>query len=92
MQELFPYEITKREIIIKKESETNPEYGCQPENRSVKQLINYGIVNIDKPSGPTSHQVSAYVKDILGIKKAGHSGQPPASQNGFIISGQMNLQ
>jgi H/ACA ribonucleoprotein complex subunit 4 len=29
---------------------------------------------VDKPSGPTSHQISAYVKDILAIDKAGHSG------------------
>ena len=37
-------------------------------------MINYGIVNIDKPAGPTSHQVSDYVQKILGISKAGHSG------------------
>ena len=30
--------------------------------------------NIDKPKGPTSHQTSDYVKKILHIDKAGHSG------------------
>ena len=34
----------------------------------------YGIINLDKPSGPSSHQASAYVKQILHLKKAGHSG------------------
>ncbi|OIO66795.1 RNA-guided pseudouridylation complex pseudouridine synthase subunit Cbf5 [Candidatus Woesearchaeota archaeon CG_4_10_14_0_2_um_filter_57_5] len=42
--------------------------------RSVEQLLDFGIVVIDKPSGPTSHQVSAYVQQILHIRKSGHSG------------------
>jgi len=64
----------KREMLVKKQSETNPGLGCEPSKRSTKQLLEYGIVNIDKPSGPSSHQVTSYVKKILGIKKAGHSG------------------
>jgi len=64
----------ENEVIVKKEAETNREYGCFPEERSTEELINNGLVNINKPKGPTSHQVSDYVKKILGIKKAGHSG------------------
>ena len=60
--------------MVKKEATTNPEFGCKPEERPVEQLIKYGIVNINKPSGPTSHQVSDYVQKILGIDKSGHSG------------------
>ncbi len=71
---LLPFEKQKREILIRKEAKTSQEFGCYPEERPVEEIINYGIVNIDKPSGPTSHQVSAYVKEILNIKKAGHSG------------------
>ncbi len=74
MKDQFPYEKIKRGIIIRKESETNPKYGCNPENRKTRDLINYGVVNIDKPSGPTSHQISDYVQKILDIDKAGHSG------------------
>lgn len=48
--------------------------GKSPNERTVQELINYGIVNIDKPKGPSSHQVSDYVQKILNIKKAGHSG------------------
>ncbi len=40
----------------------------------MKELINYGIVNIDKNKGPTSHLIVDYVKKILDVKKAGHSG------------------
>lgn len=33
-----------------------------------------GIVVIDKPAGPTSHDVVSEVKKILGARKAGHTG------------------
>ena len=48
--------------------------GKRPEDRSVEELLNLGFINVDKPSGPTSHQVSAWVKLILGVEKAGHGG------------------
>ena len=62
----------QRQIFIKKAAEG--EYGKAPSERTADELINYGIVNIDKPKGPTSHQTSDYVKKILHIDKAGHSG------------------
>jgi len=70
----LPFEEIKREIIVKREAEPIKGYGSKPEDRATKDIINYGIVNIDKPSGPSSHQVSDYVQKILGIGKAGHSG------------------
>ena len=70
----LPFEEIEREIIPKKTAETNKNFGCFPNERTVEELISYGIVNIDKSSGPTSHQVSDYVKKILNISKAGHSG------------------
>ncbi|MEE9115295.1 MAG: RNA-guided pseudouridylation complex pseudouridine synthase subunit Cbf5 [Thermoplasmata archaeon] len=48
--------------------------GKRPEDRSVEELLNLGFINVDKPSGPTSHQVSAWVKLIVGVEKAGHGG------------------
>ena len=74
METLLPFERVKREILIKRDSTTDDNYGNYPEKRTVKELIEYGIVNINKPPGPTSHQVSDYVKRILEVKKAGHSG------------------
>ena len=73
-QDLLPFEKIKRKILIRKKSVSSSKFGCDPNNRPVKELINYGVVNIDKPSGPTSHQVSAYVQKILDISKSGHSG------------------
>lgn len=70
----LPFGKIKRKILVKKESKTDSKYGQNPERRPVKELINYGIINLNKPSGPTSHQVSDYVQKILKINKAGHSG------------------
>lgn len=74
MSGTLPFEHIKREILVRKEAETSPKFGSEPDKRSAEDLIRYGIVNIDKPRGPTSHQVSAYVKQILGLDKSGHSG------------------
>lgn len=70
----LPFESIKRGILIKRQAETNPKLGCDPKQRPSSELIDYGIVNIDKPKGPTSHEVSDYVQKILNIKKSGHSG------------------
>jgi len=80
----LPFEKIKREIIVKKQAETNPEYGCKPNKRPVKELIQYGVINIDKPKGPTSHQVSDYVQRILNIDKSGHSGTLDPAVTGIL--------
>ncbi len=74
MEEKLPFEREEKRILEKKAATTNPEWGCKPEERSVEKLIQYGIVNLNKPSGPSSHQVADYVQKILNIKKSGHSG------------------
>ncbi len=71
---LLPFEREKRKAFTKKKAETSPKFGKVPEERSAEELLESGIVVIDKPSGPTSHQVSAYVKQILSQTKTGHSG------------------
>lgn len=69
----FPW-MKPRKVLVKKQANTSPNYGRNPEDRSTEELLNYGIVNIDKPSGPSSHQVGWYVKHILGVERTGHSG------------------
>jgi H/ACA ribonucleoprotein complex subunit 4 len=64
----------KREIIVKEDCETDFGYGCFPENRLMQNYINFGAINLDKPSGPSSHEVAAWVKKILNVKRAGHGG------------------
>ncbi|MCH8003639.1 MAG: hypothetical protein IH934_03320 [Nanoarchaeota archaeon] len=80
----LPFETIKRKILMKKEAKTNNKLGCKPEERKTDEIINYGIVNINKPQGPTSHQVSAYVQKILNIKKSGHSGTLDPHVHGLL--------
>jgi len=49
----LPFERIKRTILVKKEAETDPKFGCEPDKRSVEELIQYGAINLNKPSGPT---------------------------------------
>ncbi len=53
---------------------TDPKYGKPPVSRTIPELIELGIINLDKPANPSSHEVTAWVKQILNIKKAGHGG------------------
>ncbi len=55
--------------------------------RSVEELLNFGVVIIDKPKGPTSHQVSAWVRDILHINKTGHAGTLDPKVTGVLPVG-----
>jgi len=66
---------------------TNDEYGTYYDKRSVKQLLDYGLIILDKPPGPTSHEVVAWVKRILKIPKAGHSGTLDPQVSGVLPLG-----
>lgn len=68
-----PWE-TEPKILVMAEDETNPRYGHTPEERPPKECIKYGIINLDKPAGPTSHEVAAWVKRILNLQSVGHGG------------------
>ncbi|HEV8049598.1 MAG TPA: RNA-guided pseudouridylation complex pseudouridine synthase subunit Cbf5 [Thermoplasmata archaeon] len=42
---------------------------------------------IDKPRGPTSHQVTAWVRDLLGLERAGHAGTLDPNVSGVLWIG-----
>ncbi len=44
------------------------------QNKSTEELLEFGIINIDKPSGPTSFKISEFVKKRLGLRKTSHFG------------------
>jgi len=60
--------------VVKNEEETDPKYGYLPTKRPLDYYIKYGIINLDKPPGPTSHEVVAWIKKMLNLRKAGHGG------------------
>ena len=66
---------------------TNPEFGVYYDKRTIEQLLEYGLILIDKPPGPTSHEVVAWTKRILEIPKAGHSGTLDPQVSGVLPLG-----
>ncbi|MCX6749552.1 MAG: hypothetical protein NTW17_02285, partial [Candidatus Pacearchaeota archaeon] len=44
------------------------------EKKTIQELLEFGIININKPSGPTSFDVSEFVMKTLGLRKTSHFG------------------
>lgn len=66
---------------------TDEKYGTYHDRRSIEGLLNYGIILLDKPPGPTSHETVAWTKRILGIPKIGHSGTLDPQVSGVLPLG-----
>ncbi len=66
---------------------TDEAYGTYPEKRTIEQLLNYGIIILDKPPGPTSHETVAWTKRILKLSKIGHSGTLDPQVSGVLPLG-----
>jgi len=74
----------KRKRLIRIKAKTNPNYGKKPDEQSVKELLCNGVINLDKPEGPTSHQVDAWIKKILNEEKIGHGGTLDPNATGVL--------
>lgn len=70
--------------MIKTTTSNNVHYGKAPGQRSVRELLNNGFINLDKPAGPSSHQVVAWVKEALELEKAGHGGTLDPAVTGVL--------
>jgi len=44
------------------------------QEKTLKELLEFGIININKPSGPTSFDISDFVRKKLGLRKTSHFG------------------
>ncbi len=75
------------QLLIKSQGTTNQEFGLEPEKRSIKQLLEYGTINLDKVSGPTSHEVVSWIKKILNIDSVGHGGTLDPKVTGVLPVG-----
>jgi tRNA pseudouridine55 synthase len=69
-----PLEARPRKRLPKGEATTDPTHGCAPDARPLREHLRLGAVPLDKPAGPTSHQVVAWIKLALDLDKAGHGG------------------
>ncbi|KAF9536203.1 centromere/microtubule-binding protein cbf5, partial [Mortierella hygrophila] len=59
--------------------------GCSPLRRELAEYVRYGVINLDKPANPSSHEVVAWVRRILRVEKTGHSGTLDPKVTGCLI-------
>ncbi|XP_031100874.1 H/ACA ribonucleoprotein complex subunit 4-like [Ipomoea triloba] len=59
--------------------------GHSPLKRPLAEYIRYGVLNLDKPANPSSHEVVAWIKRILRVEKTGHSGTLDPKVTGNLI-------
>lgn len=80
--------MNEKALVTKNSNVILKGYGIDPHKRSIEGLLSMGVIIIDKPSGPTSHQVAAWVKEILNkvgeVDKAGHGGTLDPSVTGVL--------
>ena len=85
-ENLLPFDKKRTRIVLKK-SKTDAKFGKKIEERTIDELLGNSFINIDKPKGPTSHQVDAWIKKILETKKVGHSGTLDPNATGVLPIG-----
>ena len=71
-------------IILEKDAKTSPSHGCKPGERNVEQLLESCFILLDKSPGPSSHQVSAWARDMMGLEKLGHGGTLDPFASGLL--------
>jgi len=60
-------------------------FGCSPLARPLDEYLRYGILNLDKPVNPSSHEVVSWIKKIMGCEKTGHSGTLDPKVSGCLL-------
>ncbi len=66
---------------------TDDAFGTYYDKRTIEQLLNYGLIILDKPPGPTCHETVAWTKRLLKIPKIGHSGTLDPQVSGVLPLG-----
>ncbi len=72
--------------FVKEKSSNISRWGENPDCRDITKLIPRSLIIIDKPEGPSSHQVSSWVKKIFK-EKAAHSGTLDPNVTGVLPMG-----
>ncbi|NLX46668.1 MAG: RNA-guided pseudouridylation complex pseudouridine synthase subunit Cbf5 [Euryarchaeota archaeon] len=71
-------------MLVRDKDPRTVERGKRPKDRSMQELLDGGVIVLDKVQGPTSHQVTAWVRDILGVDKIGHGGTLDPNVSGVL--------
>ncbi|KAK4689536.1 H/ACA ribonucleoprotein complex subunit 4, partial [Tremellales sp. Uapishka_1] len=72
-------------LLIRSSHFTPIPTGVSPLKRDLQTYIKSGVINLDKPSNPSSHEVVAWMKRILRVEKTGHSGTLDPKVTGCLI-------
>jgi H/ACA ribonucleoprotein complex subunit 4 len=72
------------EFLVKDEERSSPNHGWIPRDRPLKEYLSAGVINLDKPPGPSSHEVVAWVKRLLELSRAGHGGTLDPKVSGVL--------
>lgn len=71
--------------MLIKDPDTLPDrWGKRPSDRTLGELLQGGVIALDKPSGPTSHQVTAWARDALKVERISHGGTLDPQVSGVL--------
>ncbi len=71
-------------MLVRDKNPLMLQSGKSPSERTIEELLEAGVINMDKPMGPTSHQATAWVRDILHVEKIGHGGTLDPKVSGVL--------
>ena len=54
-------------------------------SRGSRRPAPFGIVAVDKPAGPTSHDVVGWIRWVLGTREVGHCGTLDPAATGVLV-------
>ncbi|KAF9787055.1 putative rRNA pseudouridine synthase [Thelephora terrestris] len=72
-------------LLVRSSHFTPIPSGCSPLKRDIETYVRSGVINLDKPSNPSSHEVVAWLRRILRVDKTGHSGTLDPKVTGCLI-------
>ncbi|SJX60746.1 probable CBF5-Centromere Binding Factor / putative rRNA pseuduridine synthase [Sporisorium reilianum f. sp. reilianum] len=73
------------QLLVRSSHFTPIPHGCSPLKRDLQSYIRSGVINLDKPSNPSSHEVVSWLRRILRVEKTGHSGTLDPKVTGCLI-------
>tara|TARA_R110002050_G_scaffold37865_4_gene93619 strand:+ start:1415 stop:1804 length:390 start_codon:yes stop_codon:yes gene_type:complete len=72
-------------LLVRTGHFTPIDAGHSPLKRPIADYVRYGVINLDKPANPSSHEVVAWIRRILRVDKTGHSGTLDPKVTGCLI-------
>lgn len=60
-------------VLVRTSHYTPIAQGCAPLSRDLKSYISSGVINLDKPSNPSSHEVVSWIKRMLRYDALGNT-------------------